>query len=94
MQRYLINCYFIFTLYRNKPPQFAEYSQVNEATRIRNKQKTETRDNTDKQEEDTYAETQEGIYDKAGDRRHKENEHVEHFDSSKNLRLVMIFIPS
>ncbi|CAC5399304.1 unnamed protein product [Mytilus coruscus] len=68
----------------NTLPQPAVYSQVNEETKSRNKQKTETLENADKQEEDTYAETQEEIYDKAGDRRHKENENVEHFDSSNN----------
>ncbi|XP_052072188.1 serine-rich adhesin for platelets-like isoform X1 [Mytilus californianus] len=68
----------------NTPPQPAVYAQVNEATKSRNKQNTETRESSDKQEEDAYAETQDGIYDKAGDRRHKENENVEHFDSSNN----------
>ncbi|CAC5420445.1 unnamed protein product [Mytilus coruscus] len=52
----------------NKPPQ-PVYAQVNEATKSRNKQNTETLAN--EYEEGTYAETQEGIYDKAGDRRHK-----------------------
>lgn len=62
------------------------YAQVNDATKTRNKQKLESTENTDKQEEDNYAETQEGIYDKAGDRRHKLNENNEKFDTSTNLR--------
>lgn len=62
------------------------YAQVNDATKTRNKQKLESTENTDKQEEDNYAETQEGIYDKAGDRRHKFNENNEKFDTSTNLR--------
>ncbi|CAC5382733.1 unnamed protein product [Mytilus coruscus] len=68
----------------NALPQPAVYAQVSEAAKSRNKLKKETPDSTDKQEEDTYAETQEGIYDKAGDPRHKENENVEHFDTSNN----------
>ncbi|XP_071131772.1 uncharacterized protein [Mytilus edulis] len=68
----------------NTPPQPAVYAQVNEASKLRNKQKTEAIDIIGKQEEDTYAETQEGIYDKAGDRRHKEKRNDEHYDSSSN----------
>ncbi|CAG2199628.1 unnamed protein product [Mytilus edulis] len=56
----------------NTPPQPAVYAQVNEASKLKNKQKTEAIDSIGNQEEDTYAETQEGVYDKAGDRRHKE----------------------
>ncbi|CAC5406275.1 unnamed protein product [Mytilus coruscus] len=59
-------------------------SSSERSSTVKKQAKTETPDSTDKQEEDTYAETQEGIYDKAGDRRHRENENVEHFDSSNN----------
>ncbi|XP_076072199.1 uncharacterized protein LOC143044190 [Mytilus galloprovincialis] len=65
----------------NTPPQPAVYTQVNEATKSKNKPKTESTESTDKQEEDPYAETQEDVYDKAGNSRHKVNENVEHFDS-------------
>lgn len=62
------------------------HAQVNEATKSENKQKTENPENFHKQQEDNYAETQEGIYDKAGDRRHKENENNEKFDTATNSR--------
>ncbi|CAC5421811.1 unnamed protein product [Mytilus coruscus] len=65
-------------------PQPAVYAQVNEAAKSRNKQNTETLKCIDKQEDCTYAETLEGIYDKAGDRRHKQNENDEHFDTSNS----------
>ncbi|VDI77719.1 Hypothetical predicted protein [Mytilus galloprovincialis] len=66
----------------NPLPKPAVYAQVNEATKSKNKENTEILKFSDNQEEGTYAETHEGIYDKAGDRRHKRNENDEHFDTS------------
>ncbi|CAC5406276.1 ALCAM [Mytilus coruscus] len=70
---------------KNTTHQPAVYARVNETTKSKNKQKTETLEIADKPEEEIYVETQERIHEKAGDRRLKENENVEHFDSSYNL---------
>lgn len=66
----------------NSLPKPAVYAQVNEATKSKNKENTEILKFSDNQEEGTYAETHDGIYDKAGDRRHKQKENDEHFDTS------------
>ncbi|CAG2201842.1 MALT1 [Mytilus edulis] len=50
---------------KNTPPQPAVYAQVNEATKLKNKPNTDGTENTDKKEEDPYAESQENVYDKA-----------------------------
>ncbi|CAG2222407.1 unnamed protein product [Mytilus edulis] len=68
----------------NTPPQPAVYSQVDEASKLKNKQKSDTLELPDKQEEDPYAETQEGVYDETGNPRHKENKNAEQFDVSSN----------
>lgn len=73
-------------LFRNASTQPAIYAQVNEATKSSNKQNTETLELADQKEDNTYADTQEGIYDKAGDRRNKRDENEEHFDTSDNSR--------
>ncbi|OPL21599.1 hypothetical protein AM593_04969, partial [Mytilus galloprovincialis] len=57
----------------NTPPQPAVYAQ-----------KTETQEKPDKQEEDPYAETQDDVYDEAGNPRYKENRNAEQFDVSTN----------
>ncbi|CAG2199639.1 unnamed protein product [Mytilus edulis] len=58
----------------NSSRQPAVYAQMNEATKSKNKQNTEILSFSNKQEEGTYAETQGGIYNKAGNMRNKQNE--------------------
>lgn len=44
------------------------------------KQQKDTSNKDNPQKEDTYADPQENVYDKACDRRHKEEKHCEPFD--------------
>lgn len=62
------------------------YAQVDEASKLKKKQKSEDLELPDKQEEDPYAETQEGVYDETGNPRYKENKNAEQFDVSTNSR--------
>lgn len=57
------------------------YAEVNKATKLKNRQET-----SNQQDDDTYAGTQEGIYDQSGNRRHKENENAEQFDKIGDIK--------
>lgn len=54
---------------------------MNKATQLKNRPET-----SNEQDDDTYAGTQEGIYDQSGNRRHKENEHAEQFDKIGDIK--------
>ncbi|XP_052069147.1 GATA zinc finger domain-containing protein 14-like [Mytilus californianus] len=56
------------------------------ATLVESNLNTKTNNEANHNQEDTYAEAQEGIYDKSGDSRHKKVENSEHFDTTKNLK--------
>ncbi|CAG2190564.1 unnamed protein product [Mytilus edulis] len=67
----------------NSSLQPAVYADMNEATKLQNKQQnTETMELAVKQHEGSTVESQEGINDEAGDRSHIENEDDEHLDTS------------
>ncbi|CAG2201843.1 MUSK [Mytilus edulis] len=67
----------------NSSLQPAVYADMNEATKLQNKQQnTETMELAVKQHEGSTVESQEGINDEAGDKSHIENEDDEHLDTS------------
>lgn len=82
-----VSCTFSYWyLFRNTSVQSNAYPEVHGASKFKNKQKTKTPEKPDKPVKDPYAETQEGYFYKAGDRRHKKKKNVEQFDSSTNSR--------
>ncbi|CAC5408236.1 unnamed protein product [Mytilus coruscus] len=73
----------------NKSPtshQPVIYAAFNEATKSKYRQNIEIQDASNQEEDDTYAGTQEGIYDQSGNRRHKVNENAEQFDKIGDIK--------
>lgn len=75
------------TNFQNIPKQNDTYMYAS----TENKQNKDTYNEDNQQQEDTYADSQEEVYDKAGNRRHKEQKNCEPFDhigTAQDIRYV------